>query len=144
MGSTYVNKMQKCLELMNIKLKEVISEIHGVSGIRMIKSILGGNRDAASLLTLCDERIQKHKGEKVLKALEGNYNDTYLFMLGQNMELWEIHQNRIEKIDAKIAQLLDELSMDKEEVPTGETKRIRHHAPKIDGLHSTYGPTIRR
>jgi hypothetical protein len=137
MGSTYVNKMQKCLELMNIKLKEVISQIHGASGIRMIKSILGGNRDSASLLKLCDERIQKYKGEKVLKALEGSYNDTYLFMLGQNMELWEIHQNRIEKIDTKIAQLLDELSMDKEEVVTGETKRIRHHAPKIDGLHST-------
>jgi transposase len=137
MGSTYVNKMQKCLELMNIKLKEVISQIHGTSGIRMIKSILGGNRDAASLLALCDERIQKHKGEKVLKALEGTYNDTYLFMLGENMELWEIHQNQIENIDARIAQLLDELSMNKEEVPIGETKRIRHHAPKIDGLHST-------
>jgi hypothetical protein len=137
MGSIYVNKMQKCLELMNIKLKEVISQIHGASGIRMIKSILGGNRDSASLLKLCDERIQKYKGEKVLKALEGSYNDTYLFMLRQNMELWEIHQNRIEKIDTKIAQLLDELSMDKEEVPTGDTKRIRHHAPEIDGLPST-------
>jgi transposase len=137
MGSAYVSKMQKCLELMNIKLKEVISQIHGTSGIKMIKSILSGNRDAESLLSLCDERIQKHKGEKILQALEGAYNDTYLFMLGQNMKLWEIHQNQIENIDAKISQLLDELSMNKEEVPTGETKRIRHHAPKIDGLHST-------
>ena len=137
MGSTYVNKMQKCLELMNIKLKEVISQIQGASGIRMIRSILSGERNAASLLSLCDERIQKNKKAKVLKALEGTYNDTYLYMLGQNMELWEIHQDRIEKIDTKIAQLLDELSMNKEEVPTGKTKRIRHHAPKIQGLQST-------
>ncbi|MBD0294406.1 MAG: transposase [Flavisolibacter sp.] len=45
MGSVYVNKMQKCLELMNIKLKEVISQIHGASGIKMIKAIVAGNRD---------------------------------------------------------------------------------------------------
>jgi transposase len=137
MGSTYVNKMQKCLELMNIKLKEVISQIHGPSGIRIIRSILGGNRDAGSLLDLCDERIQKKKKEKVLKALEGNYNDTYLYMLEQNMELWDIHQDRVERIDKKIAEILDELSMNKEEVPVGKAKRVRHHAPKIEGLQST-------
>lgn len=137
MGSVYVNKMQKCLELMNIKLKEVISQIHGTSGIRMIRSILKGNRDAMSLLSLCDERIQKKKKENVLKALEGNYNETYLYMLAQNMQLWEIHQDQIEKLDSKIAQILDELSMNKEEVAIGERKRIRHHAPKIAGLQNT-------
>src|SRR3954469_24686471 len=61
MGSTYVNKMQKSLELMNIKLTEVISQIHGVSGIKMIKAIIEGNRDKAYLLSLCDTRILKHK-----------------------------------------------------------------------------------
>jgi len=40
MGSTYVNKMQKSLELMNIKLKEVVSQLHGASGIKMIKAII--------------------------------------------------------------------------------------------------------
>jgi len=137
MGSTYVNKMQKCLELMNIKLKQVISQIHGVSGIRMIKAIIAGTRQSDLLLNLCDERIRKNKGELVLKALEGNYNDTYLFMLQQNMELWEIHQYRVENIDVRIAQLLDELSVDKEEIPVGKAKQIRHHAPRISGLHDT-------
>ncbi|AYL97410.1 IS110 family transposase [Mucilaginibacter celer] len=137
MGSTYVNKMQKCLELMNIKLPEVLSQIHGTSGINMIKAILSGNRDSNYLLSLCDERIQKYKGEKVLKALEGRYNDTYLFMLEQNMQLWDIHQNQIKKIDGEISRLLDELSVDKEEVVTGKAKAVRHHAPKIPGLHAT-------
>ena len=137
MGSTYVNKMQKCLELMNIKLKEVISQIHGASGIRMINAILSGNRDAEYLLSLCDERIQKYKGERVLKALEGNYNEVYLYMLKQNMELWEIHQRQIEKIDQEIGKLLTEVSKGKAEVPVKDAKRIRHHAPKIAGLHNT-------
>lgn len=137
MGSTYVNKMQKCLELMNIKLKEVISQVHGASGIKMIKAILLGERDTAALLNLCDERIKKYKGDQVLKALEGNYNKTYLFMLQQNLELWEHHQSRVNTIDAVISSLLDELSMNKEEVAVGKAKKIRHHAPKISGLHQT-------
>ena len=45
MGSTYVNKMQRCLELMNIKLTSVINQVHGKSGLRMIKEILEGERD---------------------------------------------------------------------------------------------------
>lgn len=61
MGSTYVNKMQKALELMNIKLTQVLSQIHGASGLRMIEAILQGERDPEKLLTLCDERIIEKK-----------------------------------------------------------------------------------
>jgi len=113
MGSTYVNKMQKSLELMNIKLKEVISQIHGASGIKMIRAILEGNRDRDYLLSLCDRRIIEKKGEAVLKALEGNYNDTYLFMLEQNLHMWEKHQEHVGVIDERIGQLLQQLSKDK-------------------------------
>ena len=136
MGSTYINKMQKSLELMNIKLKEVISQIHGASGIKMIKAILEGNRDRDYLLSLCDKRIIEKKGEAVLKALEGNYNDTYLFMLEQNLHMWEKHQEHVGVIDERIGQLLQELSKDKElPVKDSKPKPVRHHAPKIEGLH---------
>ena len=74
MGATYVNKMQKYLELMNIKLKNVISQIHGKSGLSVIRAILEGERDTEKLLSLCDERIREKKTEALAKALEGNYN----------------------------------------------------------------------
>jgi len=137
MGSTYVNKMQKCLELMNIKLKEVISQIHGTSGIKMIKAILENKREPAYLLSLCDERIIKNKSEKILKALEGNYNDTYLFMLQSNMEMWEQHQKHIDRIDRAIEVLLVALSKGKAIVSTNiPRKEIKHHKPKINKLHT--------
>jgi len=137
MGSTYVNKMQKCLELMNIKLKEVISQIHGASGIKMIKAILSGNRDKNYLLSLCDKRIVIKKGELIIKALEGNYNDTYLFILEQNLLMWEKHQEQIAVIDNRIGQLLAKLCEPKDPVGTeSKPKLIRHHAPKIEGLHA--------
>lgn len=136
MGSTYVNKMQKCLELMNIKLKEVINQIHGASGIKMIKAILQGSRDKEYLLSLCDKKIIKKKGEAVLKALEGNYNDTYLFMLEQNLNMWEKHQKHIAVIDNRINQLLQQMTKDKAlPVTDSKPKPVRHHAPKIKGLH---------
>jgi transposase len=136
MGSAYVNKMQKCLELMNIKLTEVISQIHGVSGIRMIKAIIEGNRDKEYLLSLCDHRIRKNKSELILKALEGNYNDTYMFMLEMNMKAWDEHQKMLQVIDARIEILLKELCQEKEDIEVTSTpKPIRHHAPKITDLH---------
>ena len=70
MGSTYVNKTQRCLELMNIKLTEVISQIHGASGIRMLKAIIKGERNPHALLLLCDERIKKQKELKYSRRLK--------------------------------------------------------------------------
>jgi len=136
MGSVYVNKMQKCLELMNIKLKEVISQIHGASGIKMIKAIIEGERDGKYLLSLCDKRIQKNKSQEVLKTLEGNYNDTYLFMLKHNMKMWEQHQKHLLEIDEQIEKLLADLSQTKPALEiTSAAKRIRFHAPSIEDLH---------
>jgi transposase len=139
MGSTYVNKMQRCLELMNIKLTEVISQIQGASGMRMLKAIIKGERNPDALLLLCDERIKKQKGTEVLKALEGNYNNTWLFMLEQNMSLWERHQQQIKEIDKQIEMLLEELtkgkSIDKSII--GKAKPVRHHKPEIKDLHET-------
>lgn len=137
MGSVYVNKMQKCMELMNIKLKEVISQIHGSSGIKMIEAIIAGNRDKAYLLSLCDKRIVAKKGEAVLKALEANYNDTYLFMLKQNLQMWQKHQQQVVLIDAQIENLLLELCKTKEAIEvSSKAKPVRHHAPKIKDLHA--------
>lgn len=136
MGSTYVNKMQKSLELMNIKLKEVINQIHGTSGIKMIKAIIGGERNKNNLLELCDKKIKSIKSEAILKALEGNYNDTYLFMLEQNMNMWEAHQMQVKIIDKQIEQLLEKMCVDKPTVEvTSKPKPIRHHAPVVNNLH---------
>lgn len=136
MGSIYINKMQKCLELMNIKLKEVISQIHGVSGIKMIKAIIEGSRDENYLLSLCDKRIKDKKSEEILKALNGNYNATYLFMLKNNMQMWEQHQQNILEIDKEIEKLLSVVNENKPKIETkGKVKPIRHHAPQVENLH---------
>jgi transposase len=150
MGSTYVNKMHKCLELMNIKIGHAISQIHGASGMKMLKAIIGGERDVEKLLSLCDKKIIKNKGDAVKKSLEANYNDTWLFMLSKNIELWEEHEKRITEIDELITTLLSELTKEKELVDykPNKEKPVRHHKPRIDGLQDMlvklYGVDVSR
>lgn len=138
MGSTYVNKMQKYLELMNIKLRNVISQIHGASGLKIIRAILAGERDPRKLVLLCHERILKTKREDVIKSLEGNYQSTYLALLAENLRLWEEHQNSIKQIEHEIEKLLEELNQDNKHIEVcSPSKPSRHHQPEIKGLHKT-------
>ena len=138
MGSTYVNKMQKYLELMNIKLRNVISQIHGASGLRVIRAILDGERNAEKLLLLCHDSIIKAKGEEVKKSLEGSYKDQYLLLLKENLRLWEEHQSSIKKIEHAIADLLEEMNQDNKDIEvTSKSKPARHHNPEISDLHET-------
>ena len=136
MGSSYVSKMQKALELMNIKLTRVLSQIHGASGIRMIEAIIDGERDGLKLLLLCEKSIVKNKSEQVVKALEGNYNKNWIFLLEQNLKMWKIHQQQTDIIDNRIGLLLEEMQTGKDQiVSSAPIKQVRHHAPKIEDLH---------
>lgn len=136
MGSTYINKMQKYLELMNIKLSNVISQIHGVSGLRIIKAIISGEQDPEKLVLLCHESILKNKREMVIKSLEGNYKESYIMMLQENVRLWEEHQKSINNIEYLIEKLLIEMNKNNTSIPvTSPNKPARHHNPNISELH---------
>lgn len=136
MGSAYVNKMQKALELMNIKLTEVICQINGASGIKMIEAIIEGERDQQKLLALCHVNIRKNKAEQVLNALEGHYNESWLFLLEQNLHLWKVHQKQLQVIDKRIEALLEYLQQEKQQIKSvHKIKPVRHHKPCIDELH---------
>lgn len=136
-SSMYVNKMQRSLELMNIKLTQVIDQIHGVSGLKVIRAILSGERDAQVLLSLCHSSIRKNKAEQVKKALEGNYNPHYLYLLEINLHLWEAHERVVKEIEHRIEDLLDKLNEPTRDiVVTGKSKPTRHHNPAISDLHT--------
>jgi len=136
MGSTYVNKMQKFLELMNIKLKNVLSQIHGESGLKIIRAVISGERDAEKLLRLCHRSIIEKKSEEVKKSLEGNYNDYYIALLSENLRLWEEHQRSIKNIDHQISHLLDTMRMPRKDIEVKTpASAARHHHPQIKDLH---------
>jgi methionine salvage enolase-phosphatase E1 len=91
----FINHMQKALIEMNVRLPEVLDQVHGVSGLAIIKAILNGERDKEKLLNLCDKRIIKNKKEEVLKALNGRYTKSGLFALKQAFESYQFYQDQI-------------------------------------------------
>jgi transposase len=135
MGSTYINKMQKALELMNIKLSNVLSQIQGKSGRKMIEAIIQGERDPEKLLSLCYSTVRVKKSEDIKLALQGNYNETWIFLLSENYKMWQQHQAHLYSIDKKIESLLEDLNKNRKKLePTSKPKSIRHHKPEIANL----------
>jgi transposase len=105
LGSDAVRRMQKALELMNIKIHTVISDILGKTGMIMVKAMIAGERDPQILSTLCDPRI-KASPEEIIKSLQGIWKEEYLFMLEQAVENYEFHQKQVRNCEEKIKQQL--------------------------------------
>ena len=105
LGTDAVRRMQKALELMNIKIQTVISDILGKTGMDMVKAIIAGEKDPQILATLCDSRI-KASQEEIVKSLQGIWKEEYLFMLEQAVENYEFHQKQIKNCEEKIKQQL--------------------------------------
>lgn len=139
-ASMHINHMQKALIQMNIKLTEVLSQVHGASGMRMIKAILEGERDQEKLLALCESSIKKNKGEQVIKALEGHYTEDGLFMLKQAHDAYFFYQDQIQQCDKKLSDVLNRINKDKKDenylnpLKKGKRKVIRHNTPNIVNL----------
>jgi transposase len=109
-SSDEVRRMQKALELMNIKIHTVISDLLGKTGMQIIKAIIGGNYDPVELSKLRDPRIKATK-EEIRKSLEGLWKEEYLFMLEQAYTTYYFYQQQIEECDKKIhAQLIKQIA----------------------------------
>jgi transposase len=138
LAASHVQHMQKALERMNVKLHDVIASLVGVSGLKVVRAIVAGQRDPQSLLDLCDVQIRKHKADRVRESLRGTWRAEHLFALRQALQCWEFYQERIKECDAVIEQVLDELGGP----PPAQTQAPSHPAkpggvntPQIEGLH---------
>lgn len=140
-ASMHINHMQKALTEMNIRLKEVLSQIHGASGMAIIKSILNGERDPHKLLALCHKSVREKKASLILKALEGHYTEAGLFGLQQGYQGYLFYQQQIAQCDKKMQQAMEDLNKyhqddttQTEIKSTKDRKPIRHNKPQIDYL----------
>jgi hypothetical protein len=94
---------------MNIRLKEVLSQIHGVSGLAIIEAILSGERDKNILVGLCHQSVLKNKKELILKSLEGKYTEAGLFALKQAYDGYKFYLSQIEECDKRINSVINRI-----------------------------------
>src|SRR5258708_6729070 len=100
-AASELQHMQKTLNECNLQLHHVFSDLDGQSAQRIIEAILAGERDPRKLAKLRDGRCRTPLA-KVLKALQGDYRDEYLFVLAQCLERWKQTQKMLTELDAKI------------------------------------------
>ena len=112
-STTCILRMQKSLELMNLKIHTVISDLTGKTGTAIVKAIIAGERNADKLLTLVDPRIKADK-EKIRKSLEGNWRTEHLFLLNQSYTMYAFIQQQIVLCEREIEGVLHKLMSSKE------------------------------
>jgi transposase len=100
-SAQHIQHIQKALDLMNVKLHLVLSDIMGVSGLRIMRAILDGKRSPSELAALRDPACRGSE-EMFVSALTGNYRPEHLFALKQAIELFDFHQKLIAECDLQI------------------------------------------
>jgi transposase len=100
-AASHTLHMQKALEQMNVKLTEVVSDITGLTGQRIVAAILDGERDPHALAALRDPKC-KNDAATIAKALEGTWRPEHLFALRQAHALYHFHHQQIDQCDAMI------------------------------------------
>lgn len=141
MGSAHIQHMQKALDRMNVKIHEVLSDLMGASGLRLVRAIVAGQRSPEHLLALCDEQVLRRNRDRMHKALQGRWQAEHVFALRQALEGWEFYQSQMRACDEQIAAVLHELTDAAPPPAAGSAttptsaKRIHHNAPRIDQLN---------
>lgn len=138
LAASHVQHMQKALERMNVKFHDVISDLSGVSGMKVVRAIVAGQHEPEQLLALCDVQIRKNKAERVLESLRGTWSAEHLFALRHALAAWDFYQAQIAECDAALEQVLRALSGPSSQdgpPPSGRSKAGGTNTPHIPGLH---------
>ena len=131
-AASHILHMQKALNLMNLRLHNVITDITGKTGQAIIRAIYNGERDPKKLASLRDRRC-KNSSEIIEQSLEGSYREEHIFSLRQAVELYEFYQQKIQECDIEIEKLLSSFD---EKAEFDEAKRVKKpylkNQPKFD------------
>jgi transposase len=131
----HIQHMQKALTQMNLQLGQVISDVAGETGQKIIRAILAGERDGAVLAKLRHARIRASEAE-IAKALQGTWRDEHLFALKQAVALYDAYAEQLADCDRQLAAMLAILA--RHEAPPERPKRRTPAKPSAKFEMRTY------
>ena len=127
----HVQHMQKALTQMNIQLANVISDVAGVTGQKILRAVVAGERDGLTLAAYADARIQA-SAEEIAKSLQGNWRAEHLFALKQALALFDFIGTQLAECDGEIEAQLQRLKTHDGEPAKGKKRSRARNAPKFD------------
>ena len=108
-AATCIQRMQKALTQMNVQLANVISDISGLTGQAILRAIVAGERDPRKLAALSHPSVHASP-EEIAKSLEGNWRPELLFVLQQEVDMYDTYQKRIAECDQQLQKQLARLT----------------------------------
>jgi transposase len=132
----YIHRMQKALAQMNLQLTLVVTDITGDTGLRILRDIVAGQHDPTHLARYRHRRCNASEAE-IAAALTGHYRPEHLFVLRQNLELFDACQTQIAACDCAIETHLQAVTaavpLPAAPLPTPRVARKpRGHDPRFD------------
>lgn len=126
-----VQHMQKALTQMNIQLANVISDVAGETGQKILRAIIDGERDGEVLAQMKHGRIRA-SADEIAKSLQGNWRTEHLLALKQALDMFDFIGTQLAECDREIEPQLQSLQAHDSE-PAKDKKRSRpRNAPKFD------------
>ena len=107
--SRCVLHMQKALTEMNVKLDSVIANIVGLTGQRILRAIIGGERDPERLATLRHRGI-KADADTIAASLQGTWREEHLFALEQAMQRYDFLTQQIDHCEVRVMAEIERLT----------------------------------
>ena len=101
-AAAHIQHMQKALTFMNLQLHHVVADVTGVTGMKIIRAIVAGERDPDKCWRPCAMCGARQTMETVRAALVGNYQPEHVFALTQALALYDFYQRRVDECDAEI------------------------------------------
>jgi transposase len=103
-----IQRMQKAMREMNVQLDAAVSDVTGVSGMRIIEAILAGEHDPATLARLADPRAHKSP-EQIARCLHGDYRPEHVFVLRQALAAYRFFMDQMRDCDGEVERYGNEL-----------------------------------
>ena len=126
-----VQHMQKALTQMNVQLANVISDVVGETGQKILRAIVAGERDGQVLGSMKNARIRASVAE-IAKSLQGNWRAEHLFALKQALDAFDFIGTQLGECDREIEQQLQSLQVHEGEPAKGKQRGRTRNAPKFD------------
>jgi len=123
-AAAHIQHMQKALMQMNVQLQHVVTDITGVTGMRIIRAIVSGTHAPEKLAEYRDVRCAASP-RTIAAALTGNYRLEHILALRQAVELYDFHQAKIAECDVEIEAVLRRLNQERE-IPEKPLPEVRH------------------
>ena len=127
----HVQHMQKALTQMNVQLANVISDVAGETGQKILRAIVAGERDGQLLGSMKNARIRASIDE-IAKSLQGNWRAEHLFALKQALDGFDFIGTQLAECDREIERQLRCLQTHEGEPAKGKQRGRSRNAPKFD------------